>query len=60
LRDDLEQHARLAGEDVAGHDLRHLLDLFAQGLGARPLDLQPREGRDAEPNRAPVENRAIG
>jgi hypothetical protein len=39
--------------------LRHLLDLFAQGLGAWPLDLESREGGYAEPDRAPVENRPI-
>jgi hypothetical protein len=39
--------------------LRHLLDFFAQGLGARPLDLEPCECGDAQTDRATVQNRTV-
>jgi hypothetical protein len=39
--------------------LRQLFDFFAQGLCARPLDLEPRERGDAQTDRAPVQNRMV-
>jgi hypothetical protein len=56
---DLEQHARLTGQDVTGDNLRQISDLFAQHSCARPLDLQARKGCDAEPDRATVDDRSI-